>query len=83
VASTSWVPPCTWVEHPLRTQAKVKLVPRSLGIGNAHPVARLNSHRRSWPVEAASVMNGERAVVRDLFEEEAKVRGPLCNCQRG
>jgi hypothetical protein len=61
-------------------QATVKLVPRSPGTVNAHPVAILDSHHRSWPVCAASVIDGERAVARGLFGEETKVGGPLCNC---
>jgi hypothetical protein len=61
-------------------QAKVKLVPESSWVGSASLVARLGSHRRSWPVRAASVMDGERAVARGVFGEETEVGGPLCNC---
>lgn len=57
---------------------KLTSVPGSPWVGYASPVARLGSHRRSWPVRAASVMNGEHAVVRDLFGEETKFWGPLC-----
>jgi hypothetical protein len=56
----------------------VKLVPRSPRVGYAPPVARLSIRHRPGPVRAASVMNGERAVVGDLFGEETKFQGPRC-----
>jgi hypothetical protein len=70
--STSRFPPCTWAGRPLSVQATVKLVPRSPWVGNAPPVARLSIRRRPEPVRAASVMNGERTMVRDLVGEETE-----------
>jgi hypothetical protein len=71
-------PPCTWVDRSQSVQAKLTSVPRSPLVGYASPVARLGSRHRPWLVRAASVMNGERVVVRDLFGEETKFQGPRC-----
>jgi hypothetical protein len=80
--STSRFPSCTWADRSQSVQAKVKLVPRSPWVGYSPPVARLSIRRRPGPVRAASVMNGERAAVRELFGEETKPQGPLRNCHR-
>ena len=53
-------------------------VPRSSFVGYDSPIARRSSHRRPWPVQAASEMNDERAVARDVCGEEIEVRGHLC-----
>jgi hypothetical protein len=82
MSSMSRFPPCTWADRSQSVQAKLMSVPRSPLVGYASPVARLGSRRRPWPVHAASVIDGGRAVARDLFGEETKVRGPLCDCQR-
>jgi hypothetical protein len=78
VSSWSWFPPCTWADRSQSVQAKVKLVPRSPWVGYAPPVARLSIRRWPGPVRAASVMNGERVVVRDLVGEEIEFWGSLC-----
>jgi hypothetical protein len=57
---------------------KLTSVPRSPLVGYASPIARLGSHRRPWPVRAASGANDERAVVGGVVGEETKVWGPLC-----
>jgi hypothetical protein len=62
--------------------AKLASVPRSPLVGYVLPVARKGSHRGLWPVQAASVMISEHTMVKDLFREETKFQGPLCNCQR-
>jgi hypothetical protein len=73
MGSTSRFPPSTWAGRSLSVQATVKLVPRSPGVDYAPPVARLGIFRRPGPIRAASVMNGERVMVRDLFGEETQV----------
>ena len=67
---------------PSGVYVKLKDVPRLSLIGYAFPIVSRGSHRRPWPVQAASGMNGERAAVRELVGEEKKVQGPLRNCQR-
>jgi hypothetical protein len=50
-------------------------VPRSSLVGYASPIASRSSHRRPWPVQAVSEMNGERVAVRELFGEETITPG--------
>jgi hypothetical protein len=56
----------------------VKHVPRLPWVGYAPPIARLSICRRPGPVRAVSVMNGERAVARDVCGEELEVRDGFC-----
>jgi hypothetical protein len=44
----------------------------------ASPLVSRSSHRRRWPIQAASGMNDERAVARDVCGEEIEVRGYFC-----
>jgi hypothetical protein len=76
--STSRFPPCTWADRSPSVQVKVKHVPRSPWVGYAPPIARLSIRRRPGPVRAASVMNGEHAVARDVCGEELEVRAGFC-----
>jgi hypothetical protein len=82
--ASSWsrFPSCTWADRSQCVDAKLASVPRSPLVGYFFPVARQGSRRWPWPVRAASVMISERTMVRDLFREERKFQGPLCNCKR-
>jgi hypothetical protein len=51
---------------------------RSSLVSYASPFVSRSSHRRRWPVRAASGMNGERVVARDVCGEEIEVRGYFC-----
>jgi hypothetical protein len=77
-SSWSWFPSCTRADRSQCVYAKLASVPRSPLFGYVLSVARRGSHRRPWPVHAASGINGERTVVRDLFGEETKFQGPRC-----
>jgi hypothetical protein len=66
-SGTSW-PELVQIEHVLG----------SPWVGYAFPVARLGDHRRSWPARAASVMNDEHTVARDVCGEEIEMWGCFC-----
>jgi hypothetical protein len=66
-SGTSW-PELVQIEHVLG----------SPWVGYAFPVARLDDHRRLWPARAASVMNDERTVARDVCGEEIVMWGCFC-----
>jgi hypothetical protein len=78
VSSWSRFPPCTRADRSQCVHAKLASVPRSPLVGYVLPVARRGSCHRPWPIHAASGIDGERTVVRDLFGEETKFQGPRC-----